>query len=180
MNKVIDKGFRSCRFVSTIVKHPVYADPLLSKTHARHIKKILWRRAELGGCCCQLIQAPAHDYPNSGVQRVSGCHGRPLLFQRDLSFLAAQVLATLQQLSEYEYPGRADVDPASRHEPGQQADSGYLDNGVSYFRHALARKLVRAIREQRRILGERAPPSKRTKITVVTLILRIRQTTYAL
>jgi len=22
-NKVIDKGFRSCRFVSTIVKHPV-------------------------------------------------------------------------------------------------------------------------------------------------------------
>jgi len=28
MNKVIDKGFRSCRFVSTIVKHPV---PLVSK-----------------------------------------------------------------------------------------------------------------------------------------------------
>jgi len=26
MNKVIDKGFRSCRFVSTIVKHPVYAN----------------------------------------------------------------------------------------------------------------------------------------------------------
>jgi len=25
MNKVIDKGFRSCLFVSTIVKHPVYA-----------------------------------------------------------------------------------------------------------------------------------------------------------
>jgi len=25
MNKVIDKGFRSCRFVSTIVKHPVLA-----------------------------------------------------------------------------------------------------------------------------------------------------------
>jgi len=24
MNKVIDKGFRSCRFVSTIVKNPVY------------------------------------------------------------------------------------------------------------------------------------------------------------
>jgi len=24
MNKVIDKGFRSCRFVSTIVKHPVH------------------------------------------------------------------------------------------------------------------------------------------------------------
>jgi len=24
MNKVIDKGCRSCRFVSTIVKHPVY------------------------------------------------------------------------------------------------------------------------------------------------------------
>jgi len=23
MNKVIDEGFRSCRFVSTIVKHPV-------------------------------------------------------------------------------------------------------------------------------------------------------------
>jgi len=25
MHKVIDKGFRSCRFVSTIVKHPVQA-----------------------------------------------------------------------------------------------------------------------------------------------------------
>jgi len=24
MNKVIDKSFRSCRFVSTIVKHPVF------------------------------------------------------------------------------------------------------------------------------------------------------------
>ena len=24
MNKVIDKGFRNCRFVSTIVKHPVF------------------------------------------------------------------------------------------------------------------------------------------------------------
>jgi len=24
MNKVIDKGFRSCRFVSIIVKHPVH------------------------------------------------------------------------------------------------------------------------------------------------------------
>jgi len=30
MNKVIDKGFRSCRFVSTIVKHPVYPDALVS------------------------------------------------------------------------------------------------------------------------------------------------------
>jgi len=27
MNKVIDKGFRSCRFVSTIVKHPVLQYP---------------------------------------------------------------------------------------------------------------------------------------------------------
>jgi len=27
MNKVIDKGFRSCRFVSTIVKHPVHVKP---------------------------------------------------------------------------------------------------------------------------------------------------------
>jgi len=27
MNKVIDKGFRSCRFVSTIVKHPVLGMP---------------------------------------------------------------------------------------------------------------------------------------------------------
>jgi len=26
MNNVIDKGFRSCRFVSTIVKHPVHKD----------------------------------------------------------------------------------------------------------------------------------------------------------
>jgi len=26
MNKVIDKGFRSCRFVSTIVKYPVYKE----------------------------------------------------------------------------------------------------------------------------------------------------------
>jgi len=24
MNKAIDKGFRTCRFVSTIVKHPVF------------------------------------------------------------------------------------------------------------------------------------------------------------
>jgi len=24
MNNIIDKGFRSCRFVSTIVKHPVH------------------------------------------------------------------------------------------------------------------------------------------------------------
>jgi len=29
MNKVIDKGFRSCRFVSTIVKHPVYTQGLI-------------------------------------------------------------------------------------------------------------------------------------------------------
>jgi len=28
MNKVIDKGFRSCRFVSTIVKHPVQENRL--------------------------------------------------------------------------------------------------------------------------------------------------------
>jgi len=27
MNKVIDKGFRSCRYVSTIVKHPVLPHP---------------------------------------------------------------------------------------------------------------------------------------------------------
>jgi len=31
MNKVIYKGFRSCRFVSTIVKHPVQLD--LRKHH---------------------------------------------------------------------------------------------------------------------------------------------------
>jgi len=32
MNKVIDKGFRSCRFVSTIVKHPVHeASEVLNK-----------------------------------------------------------------------------------------------------------------------------------------------------
>jgi len=30
MNKVIDKGFRSCRFVSTIVKHPVLCKILVS------------------------------------------------------------------------------------------------------------------------------------------------------
>jgi len=30
MNKVIDKGFRSCHFVSTIVKHPVQGDVLLT------------------------------------------------------------------------------------------------------------------------------------------------------
>jgi len=34
MNKVIDKGFRSCRFVSTIVKHPVYKYPWTSFTNA--------------------------------------------------------------------------------------------------------------------------------------------------
>jgi len=28
MNKVIDKGFRSCRFISTIVKHPVVLNVL--------------------------------------------------------------------------------------------------------------------------------------------------------
>jgi len=32
MNKVIDKGFRSCRFVSTIVKHPVYL-PIVEQIH---------------------------------------------------------------------------------------------------------------------------------------------------
>jgi len=35
MDKVIDKGFRSCRFVSTIVKHP----PVCCKTNHR-IKSI--------------------------------------------------------------------------------------------------------------------------------------------
>jgi len=29
MNKVIDKGFWSCRFVSTIVKHPVVSNEIL-------------------------------------------------------------------------------------------------------------------------------------------------------
>jgi len=29
MNKVIDKGFRSCRFISTIVKYPVFVCSLL-------------------------------------------------------------------------------------------------------------------------------------------------------
>jgi len=29
MNKVIDIGFRSCRFVSTIVKHPVFSNKLM-------------------------------------------------------------------------------------------------------------------------------------------------------
>jgi len=35
MNKAIDKGFRSCRFVSTIVKHPVDQEvtPKLSLHH---------------------------------------------------------------------------------------------------------------------------------------------------
>jgi len=32
MNKVIDKGFRSCRFVSTIVKHPVLLSNFSRKT----------------------------------------------------------------------------------------------------------------------------------------------------
>jgi len=31
MNKVIDKGFRGCRFVSTIVKHPVLQHQLLPR-----------------------------------------------------------------------------------------------------------------------------------------------------
>jgi len=40
MNKVIDKGFRSCRFVSTIVKHPVYtaapcAHPACGEPHTQ-------------------------------------------------------------------------------------------------------------------------------------------------
>jgi len=32
MNKVIDKGFRSCRFVSTIVKHPVSYKKIKNQT----------------------------------------------------------------------------------------------------------------------------------------------------
>jgi len=31
MNKVIDKGFRSCRFVSTFVKHPICNRKLVGK-----------------------------------------------------------------------------------------------------------------------------------------------------
>jgi len=42
MNKVIDKGFRSCRFVSTIVKHPVY---FKTKTVVAHAAKCwTWQR----------------------------------------------------------------------------------------------------------------------------------------
>jgi len=41
MNKVIDKGFRRCRFVSTIVKHPVYivvlrAHAVRGESHIQH------------------------------------------------------------------------------------------------------------------------------------------------
>jgi len=35
MNKVIDKGFRSCRIVSTIVKYPVYNGVIL---HAHPVR----------------------------------------------------------------------------------------------------------------------------------------------
>ena len=41
MNKVIDKGFRSCRFVSTIVKHPVHCWLLCSDPE---IWRIIFRR----------------------------------------------------------------------------------------------------------------------------------------
>jgi len=34
MNKVIDKGFRSCRFVSTIVKYPVHVTALRAAQNA--------------------------------------------------------------------------------------------------------------------------------------------------
>jgi len=34
MNEVIDKGFRSCRFVSIIVKHPVFGLSVLAKQTA--------------------------------------------------------------------------------------------------------------------------------------------------
>jgi len=33
MNKVIDKGFRICRFVSTIVKHPVHWQNMFLSYH---------------------------------------------------------------------------------------------------------------------------------------------------
>jgi len=38
MNKVIDKGFRSCRFVSTIVKHPVYCCELTNNYNAKNVE----------------------------------------------------------------------------------------------------------------------------------------------
>jgi len=42
MNKVIDKGFRSCRFVSTIVKHPVFYNENHGqrKRYKRHIANV--------------------------------------------------------------------------------------------------------------------------------------------
>ena len=42
MNKVIEKGFRSCRFVSTIVKHPVI--------YTRLFALRCWRTSSTGGC----------------------------------------------------------------------------------------------------------------------------------
>jgi len=42
MNKVIDKGFRSCRFVSTIVKHPVYMLVFYQYNHVNAIKRMLF------------------------------------------------------------------------------------------------------------------------------------------
>jgi len=51
MNKVIDKGFRSCRFVSTIVKHPVlYIQwPQVMEAVLKHLR--------CGHCVCSFFSA---------------------------------------------------------------------------------------------------------------------------
>jgi len=47
MNKVIDKGFRSCRFVSTIVKHPVDAFAALRQVHAMKHEILITKQLKL-------------------------------------------------------------------------------------------------------------------------------------
>jgi len=54
MNKVIDKGFRSCRFVSTIVKHPVCLKQIFLNT-----KKLGGPKKDLGVTAPEFPTVPA-------------------------------------------------------------------------------------------------------------------------
>jgi len=59
MNKIIDKGFRSCRFVSTIVKHPV-----LGKQRSFTFTIALCLIKLLSSCCMLLDTEPKYGSCN--------------------------------------------------------------------------------------------------------------------
>jgi len=61
MNRVIDKGLRSCRFVSTIVKHPVY-----TILNLECCKGVRMRFHWANGLVVLLICAVAHLRGNNG------------------------------------------------------------------------------------------------------------------